>query len=1345
MTTRRNFLKSAGAAGIALRFPPPAVGRAEQAATSSGLDAAFSDPPSAARPGALWHWMNGHVSREGITLDLEAMQRVGIGSVFNFDAGTGIPKGPVLYLSPEWLELKAHAIREAERLGLEFVMHNCPGWSSSGGPWITPEMSMQEVTWSETRVGGGKEIDLVLPPPHRKLGFYQDAAVVAYPALPGEGFSPDMLASATTSDGTDVLDRLGGGPVVARPGADGATWLSLRFKEAYRAGAISFLTAAVDHSGGGGERIALEGSDDGNTFHEITAATLGIDGLHPTAAAEFNAEFPDSTHRFFRIRCGGAREISQLRLSGLRPFPDWRKRANFTFNGRGLQDIGGATGTAIDPDTAIDLTNLVDPQGRLRWDAPAGDWTVLRFGFTPTGEKNHASPDTGLGLECDKFSRSAIDFHFAKMMERLLPILKGLTAKGMAALEIDSYEVGMQNWTPGFENEFRKRAGYDLTRYLPALAGRVVGTPETTEGFLWDLRRVQGDLFAENYYGRFRELCHEHGLRSVIEPYDRGPMEEMQIGARADLNMGEFWHGLSAIFQNNWTMRRTSKLAASIAHTNGQNLVLAESFTAEPEAGRWQAYPFALKGLGDRMFTQGVNRFVVHRFAHQPHPTAVPGMTMGPWGMHFDRTVTWWEPGKAWIAYLTRCQGLLQQGLFVADLAYFSGEGAGLYTKINREELVPPPPSGFDYDVINAETILRRGSVKDGRLTLADGMSYRVLFLQDTRTLSLPLLRKLTGLVRAGLILVGGRPEGPPGLPSEDDEEFQSLADELWGDEPGPAPADRPVGEGRVLAHTIIPELLQLIGLVRDFGFTSRSGDAPVLYIHRRAGTGEIYFLSNQRRTTEDIVAEFRVAGMQPEIWDPVTGTTHPAVLFETDGDITRVPLTLDPYGSVFVVFRKAPERPGVTSISLGGKELASTGPFPAPSGVGRADAIDNFTIHFHAKPENHIMLTTDGLLEGLDGYWTEFHAVHPPAGATLFGAGHGACGVTVGRNGVAIWERTDGKPKFVLAAPCKIAGWSHVAVVYRDGAPEVFVNGESVARGARSPHRMHPGVGPDDLADGASYFNGDMTSPVVELFAMDHDAIQVLAGRPLSLPPAREPSVQHDPGKPSAFHVFQNGRISTRSHNGSDKPLPATDVPAAVALAGPWQVRFPAGTGAPERIALPNLASLRLHDDPAVRHFSGTARYLKRFTLPQQVLGGNRSLFLDLGRVEVLAEVILNGTNLGVLWSRPYRIDITSAAVAGTNSLEIRVTNLWINRLIGDEFLPEPHSYAPGAGQGGWASLSAGALQEMPDWYLHGQPKPKDGRVTFATWKHYTKESPLVESGLLGPVRLLPAEVVTV
>lgn len=1335
---RRQFLKRGSAAGlVALVTPAGIVQLSHRVAQSDSLTDSFLNPPHSARPQTWWHWMNGNVSREGITLDLEAMQEIGLGGFQNFDAGTGIPKGPLQYLSPEWLALKEHTIREAERLGLEFTMHNCPGWSSSGGPWITPERSMQVVTWSETYVKDGQPVRLKLPHPPSRLEHYRDVAVLAFPSLTGEVSLTDIVSKVTAGPESVTVQRLTGeDPLGVTVKAGG---LQLEMSQPYELRSIGFVGTRAEAGGGGfgGPSVTVEASDDGQQFRKLT--TLGVaDGVTL-------AEFPATKARYFRLSSTQSLRYTHLRLSGAARLTDWRKKVNYEFSGvAGSNPHEGEVpaGSVIPLSSVQNLTSRVDQEGVLNWNAPAGNWTVLRVGFTPTGTLNRSAPDTGIGLECDKYSAEAITFHFQQMMEHLLPTLTPLAKRGKVGLLIDSYEVGMQNWTPGFEQTFQQRTGYDLLRYLPALTGRIVDGVDTTERFLWDLRRTQADLMADNYYGQLTKLCHQHGLISYTEPYDRGPMEEMQIGARVDVNMGEFWNGLSTLFQNNWTMRRTTKLAASIAHTNGQTrngfqIVGAEAFTGEPESARWQEYPFGMKALGDKLFTQGLNRIIFHRYAHQPHPTAQPGMTMGPWGIHFDRTNTWWKPAKAWIRYLSRCQSLLQQGLFVADLAYLTGEEGNAYAIVDQGDLTPTPPPGYDYDLINGETILQRAKVENGRLTLPDGMSYRVLVLQHAKGMSLALLQKLHGLVQQGLVLVGNRPTRSLGLRGGPDGQrtFDRLTSELWGNT-----TDR-VGNGRVFTSQPLTDVLATLALPTDFACTARSGDAPVTYIHRRVGNTDVYFIANQRRTTEELVCTFRVSGKQPELWDADTGAITPVNAYESaDGQTragsTRVPVTLGPCGSVFVVFQKPASSRRLVAVSNGQTNLLSTKPFPAAPSTKYDPVANNFTISLWAKPELNIMLRTGGLMEGIAHPWTDYYAIYPPSGQALYGTDHATCGLTVGRNGVAIWERTD-VPVLALAASAALSGWSHVAVVYQNGVPAIWINGKLAQTGQQSgKSTVHPGLGPTSLADGASFYNGDITQPELFPEVLSAERIARLAA---TRPPVQshKPVVELSSAGEAGLLFWQNGRYTLRNQAGRETAVVVNGLAKPLELDGPWQVAFPPNLGAPAQITLPRLQSLHTHPEAGVRYFSGTATYRRPFTVPAGALTANNRLFLDLGSVEVIASVRVNGKDTGILWKRPYRIDITKLIKTGVNTLEIDVTNQWSNRLIGDAQVADVDKFTPGAGASGFASLSSGAIQELPDWYRRGQPKPNDGRVTFTTWKHYNKDSPLLEAGLIGPVVL--------
>ncbi|GEO12291.1 glycosyl hydrolase [Segetibacter aerophilus] len=1352
---RRSFLKTTGLTGLVTVITPTGIVQAFSQKKASALEDSFINPPASAKPQTWWHWMNGNVTKEGITLDLEAMQRVGVGGFQNFDAGTLIPKGPITYLSPEWIELKKHTIKEAERLGLEFTMHNCPGWSSSGGPWITPELAMQQVSWSESFIAGGKQTNIELPQPFTKLNYYRDECVLAFPSLPGEMPLQNLLSKATAGTTNIDFKNLADDPdgvVVQAGGTNQPAYLQLHFNNAYEASSIAFIAAPVaalapaGPGGFGGNSITLESSDDGVAFTKVTSINVGGGFGAVPGPAFVTAEFPAIKAKHFRLASSQPRQYSQLRFSGADKITNWKSKANYTGGFWQTEPVKETNKEAsktsvINPDTVLDISQYMNKDGKLDWNAPAGNWTILRVGNTPIGTMNRSAPDTGIGLECDKFSAAAIDFHFNEMMQNLLPALGPIAAKGKVGLLIDSWEVGMQNWTAQFSAEFQKRNGYDLKKYLPAMTGRIVGSAELSDRFLWDVRRTQADLLADNYYGRFAELCRKNKIIAYTEPYDRGPMEEMQVGAKVDVNMGEFWNGLSSIFQNNITMRRTTKLAASIVHINGQKIVGAEAFTSEPASSKWQEYPFLMKPLGDRMYTQGLNRVIFHRYAHQPHPTALPGMTMGPWGIHFDRTNTWWNPGRAWMKYMGRCQSLLQQGLFVADLLYFTGEDVAVYTKTNADELTPAPPEGYDYDLINPETVIKRLKVQNGRAVLPDGMSYKVFVFQNHESVSLEVIKKLRDLVYQGMVLVGLRPLKTPGLGgyTNNDTEFKRVVSELWDGTEGTGASGKTVGLGRVFSTTSLKPVLDAINLQADFEVSSLSGDAPVKYIHRRISNTEVYFIANQRRTAEQLVCTFRMQGKQPELWDPNTGKITPVSIFEISDGRTKVPLQLEPCGSMFIVFRTPATSNHIHEIIKDSQPVLTTKAFPIVEQKLHKGVTNNFTISVWVKPEMDVMLGARDFSGNVAANaWTDYYAIYPPSGEELYGKGHQTCGMTAGRNGVVIWTRGAGKPILTLAAPVKISGWSHVAVSYKDGVPAVYVNGKLVQQGKKAEVVMHPGIGKAHLRDGASYYNGDMTEPELFTEALTDDRILQLSQNKILPEAYKAPVVEQMVNGKNSIIIWENGNYSFKNKSGNTTPFRVAGIDKPIALSGSWKVAFPENMGAPKEIMLTELISLHLHSEDGVKYFSGTCSYTKSFNLPANATPVNKRTFLDLGRVEVIAEVMVNGKNLGILWKRPYQVDITESLKTGVNQLIIKVTNLWPNRLIGDEMVPEMYKFpAPSNDTSPFAALSNGGITELPEWYKQGQPKPADGRVTFTTWKHYRKDSPLLESGLIGPVIL--------
>jgi hypothetical protein len=1350
---RRAFIQGCAAGALALfgDWPP-----GFQAAEVGDLEEAFRNPPASARPHNWWHWMSGNISEIGITRDLEAMKRVGVKAFHIFQVGEGVPQGPVDYGSPEHLRLLKHAAREADRLGLGFAMCNGPGWTSSGGPWITPELSMQVLIWTETPVAGGQVVNTTLRQPAAKLNYYRDAMVLAFPAQPGEARPMQELLRRVSSSSGAVEARLftDGDPstfVEVRPGAEGeSAYLELEFTEPFEARSITLSSAAVPAGGPPPDFVSfesiavhpmlLEVSDDGAQFRKVCEVGVGFEGIWGLGAetnVPISVNLAATRARFFRLVSPKARRFSEIRLSGAPRIPNWASKANF----QPAQNLVAPTapaatpvetpgGPVIDPATVLDISQYMDPQGQLNWPAPAGNWTVLRIGHTTTGAHNSPAPEGGRGLECDKFSKAAYDFHFNHFFGDLFDVIAPLAAKGMAGATIDSYEVGLQNWTAEFPQALQKRRGYDLRKYMPAMFGWVVASVEESDRFLWDIRKTQAELMEENYYGRFAENCHRHGIKAFFEPYDPGNFDEMAAGAHADMVMGEFWLG-----GNN---HHSIKLAASVGHVNGKRVIGAESFTSST---RWLEYPYGMKTTGDFMFAQGLNQYVFHRYCHQPHPDVLPGMTMSVWGIHWERTNTWFEKAKGWLEYVSRCQTILQQGMFVADLLYFTGENSpqvspGLtrleppMQALGLPQLDPPPPPGYDWDAIDSDAIKTRLRIENGRIVLPDGMSYKVLVLRNENKLSLNLLSRISELVKQGMWLVGPKPEQSPSL-ADDQDELLRLAGEVWGDLNGTTVRERACGKGRVFWGQPLRAVLDKLGLKPDFEFTAKAADAPINYLHRRVGEAEVYFLAGRRRQSEELVCTFRVEGKQPEVWNAVTGETAQVATYEVTEGRTRVPVRLDPAGSVFVVFRSRAGVRRLESIAKDGTTLIATQPFAAPAAGRYREVTNNFTIGVWVKPDlDAVLPRTDVPGYSLADFWSvaRCHVVYPPAGEKVYGAGHVACGFNAGRNGVALYERAGGNLTPVLSIHVPLAGWTHLAVVYKEGVPSVYVNGKLVGHGKNSGKVVHPGLGEAYQSDGAFPYMGHMSEPELFSEVLDDARIQQLAAAGIPNP-EEPPALELAGGAKPELLFWQDGTYAWRDSGGRSSSLKISGIGKPMDIKGPWKITFPPNLGAPPEITLPELMSLHRHAETGVKYFSGTATYYKRFTLPGSPKADGKRLYLDLGWVEVIAEVKLNGKAMGSVWKPPYRVDITEAVRSGDNELEVQVVNLWPNRLIGDEQLQPEYEYGRG-----------GSIKKIPDWYAQGKPKPPSQRVTFCVFRHYSKDEPLLESGLIGPVRLRTA-----
>ena len=822
--------------------------------------------------------MDGHISKEGITKDLEAMKRVGIGGAFIgvISGQSGAPANPdPKALTPQWWGFIEHAIREASRIGVQIGMFNSPGWSQSGGPWVTPDKAMRYVVQTETAVKGPQQFAAKLPAPQE--GF-QPLTVQAFPAPAGEGSIATITSRTANAIDFQLPENTSARSLTVRP--------------------TGKINVAAE----------LQASTDGTNFRTVRKFQISrhnmMLGVGPLPLAPVVISFPAVADRHFRLLCGSAGALGDVQISAAARVDSLAEKSLIKMFQEPLPPFDFYTwppapepesaDLSIRPESVIDLTENLRPDGTLEWKVPPGDWVILRSGLVPTGTTNSPAPAEATGLEVDKMNRTALKAHFDAYIAPLLKKLSPAERKSWTHVIADSYETGPQNWTDGFAADFQKRYGYDPMRFLPVMGGRIVGSADQSDRFLWDLRRFVADRIASEYVGGLRDLCHEAGLKLWLENYGHWgfPAEFLQYGGQSDEIGGEFWVGSSLGGVE-------ARAAASAAHTYGKPVVWAEAFTGGPSFANT---PRDLKNLGDWSFAEGINQFVFHVYIHQPWEDKKPGVNAW-FGTEFNRHNTWFDASKPWIDYLRRCSVMLQTGKHVADVAYYIGEDTPKMTGIRNPEL----PCGYDYDYINSEVIEKHLSVKDGRFVLPDGMSYRLLVLPESATMRPAVLKKLGKLVADGGAVLGPAPMRSPSLenfPACDDD-VQKLAAGIWKD-------------NQVMTGIPLAQAFKRLGVPADVVVP-----ADVLWKHRCDGKTDIYFLTNPRSSARTETISFRISDRTPELWWPETGKIQALADYQFADGRLQVPISFDPQGSVFVVFRNArtsdqlitPQNPGSLKI----------------------------------------------------------------------------------------------------------------------------------------------------------------------------------------------------------------------------------------------------------------------------------------------------------------------------------------------------------------------------------------------------------------------------------------------
>ena len=1121
------------------------VGWSAGGAAEISLEAGFRNPPMEARPHTYWLWMNGHVHMPSAIEELRAMKAAGLSGVLLFEMGARGDKslfpspGPA-FLSEAWVGQLKQVLQETRSLGLQVDMSVISSWDM-GGPWIEPRHAVMALYNTETTVAGGARVDATLPfptperaaplGPDGRPAFWTDVAVLALRSprrLPGHEFvlrldpqgvhpiTEVVLDQGRPNAAADLAATMTGvkefAVAVSETGADDKD-----FKEVLRGS----LAAPP-----GPQRFALPA---GTKARHVRLQLLG--GHEPSRARWTLGEFEvrDAAGRNF----AGSHTVNRLydgALTVRAPMPlaynEW-KAGNLN-NG----SVTGPTGVfctfgrppfeIADPRDLIEVTAQVDREGQLRWDAPPGEWTILRYVCMVTGERLKVPSPASDGLASDHLNPEATRIHMNHVVAALRKVLgPDLAQSGLTNCYLASYEVVGKVWSPVFAGEFERRRGYALTRYLPAIFGARIGNAETTERFLFDYQKTLGEVVVDAYYRTAAEVARAAGLQIKSEaggpgpPIHTPPIESLQAYGAIDNVQGEFWP-----FRPTADGMNVIKEPASAGHIYGKRRIHLESFTS---SRHWAEGPQDLKESADRVFVEGGNHFVWHTWTHNSPEAGLPGWVYGA-GTHLNRNVTWWKQAPAFLSYLSRGSFLLQRGNFVADVLYYYGDAGSNFVGPRRN-----PPSlgpGYDYDVTNAEVILNRLSVREGRLTLPDGMNYGVLVLPERDDIHPPVLAKVEQLVRDGATVIGRRPVRASGLEgfATSDARVKEIAARLWADLDGREKTSRKHGTGRVVQGRTEREILLEMGVTPDF-----TGPAALDFIHRRDGDAEIYFVRNKETTPFTGAATFRAGTRAPELWDPRTGTMAPAGLFRRTEAGIEVSLNLAPMGSVFVVFR------------------------------GRLPA-------------------------------TSVATVNPPAQV----------------------ER-QGEVKRLVA----------------DRAGTYTV---TFGTGLRSQ---------------------------------------------VTIPP----------------------------------------LPGVMMLDTDWTVDFASPAGAPPRLSLARVGPWTQQTAPELQSFGGTGTYRRSFALPEGWRASAPRVELDLGRLWAIGEVAVNGQPLGVVWTPPFRVDVTNALRDGVNEVVVDVVGTWHNRLVGE---------------------ARGLVPRFTKTNVTQSQRGLGRELQTGPWKNLDP----IEAGLFGPVRLIPLGV---
>ncbi|SEO66482.1 alpha-L-rhamnosidase [Flavobacterium sp. CF108] len=929
----------------------------------------FQPTKESSKPWTYWYWMQSAYSKEGITADLEAMKRAGIEGAYLMTikgpANPPLIDPPVLQLSKEFWDLVHWALTEADRVGVKIGFHPADGFAVAGGPWITPEMSMQKVVWKDTIVSGNNFKNLKLAVPNHYKDYYKDIAAFAIPVkesfITSDQKRPKITSTNPEADAT-ILSSSDKDGLFRMPKKG---WIQYEFEEPFLCKSIQIETKGNNYQA---HRLIIEVSDDGKIFRSLGRLTTPRHGWQDIDAFYTHSIVPTKA-KYFRFVYDpeetepGAEDLDPAKWNqGLKVSKIYLSNESLIDNYQGKsgviwrlspqtteKEINAAD--CVDLSKMINISKFVDANGVLNWKASAkANWRIIRFGHTSTGHEN-ATAGAGRGLEVDKFNTEAIRFQLDHWFGEMLRVAgPELASKVVRILHMDSWECGSQNWSPVFRNEFKTRRGYDIVDYLPVMAGIPVKDIQTSEKVLYDVRKTISELVAEYFFGTLRQIADDANVKFSSENVAPTMMSDGLLHFKyIDYPSGEFWLKSPTHDKPNDMLD-----AISGGHIYGKDIIQAEAFTALKMD--WDEHPGNLKVVADRNYALGINRFFYHVFVHNPWLDRKPGMTLDGIGSYFQRDQTWWEPGKAWFEYCQRVQFQLQKGKPVIDLAVFIGEDLPSRS-ILPDRLVPFIPNvfgkerveseairlknegqpsakmpkevsfskkstdlsqwinamnGYQYDSFNSDILINRAKVENGKISFEGGIEYGALLfpgshkMAPNKLLSLASAEKMLQLVKDGAtIFVDEKPNLEPGLQSNEDfKKWQNVIDEIWNNSNS---STWKIGKGTVIKLPYLENDFASIGITQDVYFPNlnRTDSETIAWTHRKSDTEDIYFISNQKEEKRSFDASFRIAGKIPVWYNPVTDKTSALANWKIENGRTILTINLDANESGFVIFKE--------------------------------------------------------------------------------------------------------------------------------------------------------------------------------------------------------------------------------------------------------------------------------------------------------------------------------------------------------------------------------------------------------------------------------------------------------